>query len=136
MATLCACGCGEAIPERVRKKPATYKPGHHVRVLGPGRWQGHVTAGARLNHVRRKYGLSREAYTQLVERAGGVCMICGGVQTIRGKTELAVDHDHATGEVRGLLCYHCNAGIGHFRDDPELLARAIRYLEKTHAGRR
>lgn len=53
------------------------------------------------------------------------CIICGEAQ----KIQLAVDHDHATGVVRGALCSRCNLGLGHFRDDPELLRFAALYLE-------
>lgn len=51
------------------------------------------------------------------------CIICGL------ETDLAVDHDHLTGEVRGGLCINCNIGLGHFKDDPELLRLAALYLE-------
>jgi hypothetical protein len=43
---------------------------------------------------------------------------------------LVIDHDHTTGEVRGLLCPTCNAGLGHFKDSPELLLKAALYLQK------
>ena len=53
------------------------------------------------------------------------CVICGDTQD----QQLAIDHDHSTGAVRGALCSRCNLGLGHFRDDPELLRFAALYLE-------
>ena len=50
------------------------------------------------------------------------CVICGSEEP------LVVDHDHNTGEIRGMLCNHCNRGLGHFRDDPALLEFAAQYL--------
>ena len=75
----------------------------------------------------RRFGLSIEDYDTIHRAQGGVCAICRRPQ--RGK-RLAVDHDHETGRVRGLLCASCNTGLGHFRDDPVLLYVAAAYLGK------
>lgn len=75
--------------------------------------------------VLKRFGLTPEAYAELAEKHGGRCAICGGTQ----KRELAIDHCHKTGKVRALLCGKCNIGLGHFKDDPELLRKAAAYLE-------
>ena len=77
----------------------------------------------------KRYGLSLADYDRLLEQQAGGCAICGGVTMWRGEGRLSVDHDHETGEVRGLLCSPCNTGLGHFHDDAERLRRAIIYLE-------
>lgn len=75
-------------------------------------------------HLKTKYGLSQEEYAIMVERQGNGCAICGST------VKLNVDHDHATGKIRGLLCHGCNVSLGHFRDDTMVLKRAIEYLER------
>lgn len=75
----------------------------------------------------RRYGLTVEQYDEMLERQGHVCGICGKGPS--GKRRLAVDHDHETGGVRGLLCGECNMGIGKFKDDPELLRAALRWVD-------
>ena len=63
-----------------------------------------------------------------VYRAGkGVCAICSQP---RGARNLSLDHDHATGRLRGVLCHKCNVGLGHFNDDVSLMAQAIEYINK------
>lgn len=73
----------------------------------------------------RKYGTSEAEYQQMFERQMGLCLIC---QKPENNIKLAVDHDHATGEVRGLLCKRCNMAIGLLDDDPHIVTRAALYL--------
>jgi hypothetical protein len=74
--------------------------------------------------LARNFGLTEAEYTAQLTSQGGMCAICGR----RCKRKLAVDHDHVTGAVRGLLCMHCNLGMGHFRDSTGLLLAALGYL--------
>lgn len=95
-------------------------------------------AKTRIAYVTRLYGITIEAYTDLLAEQGGVCAICHQPETTltrRGfPRAMHVDHDHTTGAVRGLLCARCNAGIGMFGDDPARLGTAIEYL-KSHKER-
>jgi hypothetical protein len=74
------------------------------------------------------YGMTVEEFDAAAAKG---CRICGTTEW-GGKTGIAhVDHDHATpGSSRGLLCHNCNVGLGHFKDDPEILAAAIAYLSR------
>lgn len=83
--------------------------------------------------LKKNYGLNRGGYAEMAEKQGHKCAICGGQENyvIRGKKlSMAVDHCHASGAVRALLCSGCNRGLGLFRDDPAILRAAAAYLEK------
>jgi len=86
---------------------------------------------ARKNLLKRR-NLSSEEYSNLLIKQNEACAICGssvGHQTNRGKkASLAIDHDHSTGAVRGLLCNKCNRALGYFQDDVDIMRRAISYL--------
>ena len=84
-----------------------------------------VHGSARHYHLRRRYGLGADEVLSRLEAQGSSCLICR--RPIDAKTA-HVDHDHVTGKVRGILCFRCNAGMGQFADDPEVLVRAARYL--------
>lgn len=77
----------------------------------------------------RPHGLTLADYERMLIAQGSGCACCGA-QVNKSGRRLGVDHDHRTGKVRGVLCHHCNAGIGHFEDDPARLRLAIAYLEK------
>lgn len=70
----------------------------------------------------KKYGLSQEKFDALIERSEGFCEIC------EEKEFQAIDHCHETGRVRGLLCNSCNLALGGFKDNVEILRKAISYL--------
>jgi hypothetical protein len=83
---------------------------------------------ARSDWLKVAYGITRAEYDLIAERQGGLCAICR--QPSNGGRRLAVDHDHRTGAVRGLLCMNCNRMLGQGGDDPERLRQAIAYLTK------
>ena len=70
------------------------------------------------------------AFEKRIKETGGLCEVCGGVNP--SGRELHLDHCHETGEFRGALCMGCNAGIGSFRNSPDLLRKAAEYLLKTN----
>lgn len=78
---------------------------------------------ARSAYFHKRYGITVQELEDMVAEQGCLCAICR-----TGPAE-HLDHDHQTGQVRRVLCFPCNGGLGQFRDDPELLRRAIDYLE-------
>jgi hypothetical protein len=78
--------------------------------------------------LSRRYGITAEEADAMLEAQGGLCAVC------RAAPAAHVDHDHATGAVRDLLCFNCNGGLGQFRDDPVLLRAAADYVERHRAG--
>lgn len=82
----------------------------------------------------RRQGMDIDCYktvwNEWSELQGGLCAICREELGYRA----AIDHDHETGVIRGLLCFHCNVAIGHMRDNTDRLRAAIAYLEKGSGG--
>jgi Recombination endonuclease VII len=100
-------------------------------------WRETMTPEERTRYNRNAalkslYGLTLEAFESMLAAQGGVCAICGSPPGTNGGPgigrSLSVDHDHATGRIRGLLCHHCNVAIGYFREDPALFDKARAYL--------
>lgn len=85
--------------------------------------------------LKRKYGITIEEYNWILEKQENRCALCG-TDVVGGNCQhFCVDHNHETGEVRGLLCLSCNTGLGNLKDSPKLLQRAIQYLEENgHYG--
>ena len=83
----------------------------------------------KFRQLRHRYGLSREAYENLMRESGGKCQLCGGEQ------RLCVDHCHNSSVVRGILCLRCNTAIERFESVPEFPRLAAEYLEKHNEPR-
>ncbi len=90
---------------------------------------------SRMKSRLKKYGLDVGHWQLLFDQQRGQCALCRLPMEAagRGAGSAAVDHDHATGKVRGLLHNSCNQAIGLMREDPKLLRLAAKYLEKNNA---
>jgi len=86
------------------------------------------------SHLKRKFNITINDYNEMLRNQNNRCAICGIKQTYlidrrgRKKSNLNVDHNHDTGNVRGLLCQKCNSGLGYFSDSTDNLEKAIKYL--------
>ncbi len=95
--------------------------------LAERRWrEGHYerTRTIREQRYLQRYGMTLDDFDRMMTEQDGKCAICNNEQK-----RLHIDHCHATGRVRGLLCTSCNLGLGLLKDDESLLAKAIKYLE-------
>ena len=87
-------------------------------------------------NLRNRYNITLEEYDEILKAQNGVCAICGKpeITLYNGATRrLNVDHNHITGQNRGLLCLNCNTAIGSFQTDatgPELLLKAVEYIRR------
>jgi hypothetical protein len=98
------------------------KPCHNT-VTAEIRAKNH--GSVRSYHLKRRYGLSAEEVAELIRRQGGMCLVCTRAPAVH------VDHDHETGQFRGVLCFSCNGALGQFEDECERLQLAADYLEGT-----
>ena len=93
-----------------------------ARAKVPQRWR----------HASSRYGITPDQFQGMLSSQGGGCAICkvplAGHRRDRDAPQ--VDHDHATGKVREILCRLCNTALGNFRDDPALVRSALAYLER------
>ena len=79
-----------------------------------------------IRHRKRKYGMDESEYRAIVEQQEGRCLICGDKPNI----SLSIDHNHVTGQIRGLICNPCNIALSKAKESPEILRSMAQYLEK------
>lgn len=110
-----------------------YVPGKNRETNSRRYWAN--PEAARDRRLSAKHGVPIGTYAKMLSAQGGVCAICGR-DSNPGKTRFALDHNHVTNEVRGLLCTCCNQAIGQLQDSPDLLRKAAAYLENAVKGLR
>jgi hypothetical protein len=134
---VCACGCGEELPSTT-PKIKRYRVGHNPEATRDRaedrreyvRAWAHANPGKKLEHVlKHKFGLTLERYEELRAKQKNRCAICRKTEPGGNCKRWCVDHDHRTGEIRGLLCLQCNTGIGVLGDDVTGMRRAVAYFE-------
>lgn len=84
----------------------------------------------RLYNRCKQKNITIKQYLEIFRTHNGKCDICGTSHLELNKS-LGIDHNHKTGKIRGLLCNSCNIALGSFRDNPEILEKAIEYLKKN-----
>lgn len=107
------------------EKPMTIEhfPPHNKVKCGFDSWCRICRNEYKRNNSHKKYAINLDEETiKDIKDNIKECVICGSEE------KLVIDHDHKTNNVRGMLCNHCNRGLGHFRDDPLLLEFAAQYL--------
>lgn len=120
----------KANPEKARARGRVYDAKHIDKNALRARRYYFERGGKEKQQERlfaRKYGITVGQYRELLEVQGGACAICHYVP----RRMLDVDHDHETGEVRGLLCNRCNKGLTMFREDADCFVRAAEYLREA-----
>jgi hypothetical protein len=120
----------ESVTQRVDGEDERTYTNRKARVYRALRKEGYKD-----NEMKSKYGISLAKYNEMLELQDGVCKICKKEETAKSRNSsksrgLAIDHCHETGQVRGLLCTKCNTALGGFKDDPNLLKKAIEYLNE------
>jgi len=130
------------VPKRTRVDPSEWPNGERwcagcqffvpIFYTRGSRCRACASVGAHESHLKRTYGISREDYDRLLAWQGGRCYIC---QQVPRSKRLAVDHDHVTGQVRGLLCandeFGCNVTLRRLLNDVTMAKRAMAYVTMT-----
>lgn len=101
---------------------------HHMK--------GYCRHHFKMSQAASYYGIPMKEMLKIFSRAGGKCEICKKDLVLHGseyksrKNVACIDHCHSTGKVRGLLCFNCNSGLGHFSDDINKIKHALKYLNR------
>jgi len=135
MAELTCKGCSAVFYERKRRKYCS-KSCFEKHYSPPLKYDGDKKQRRLMVNIKStmsRFGKTIDDYFLMFENQQGKCGCCGKHQD-QEPQRLQIDHCHKTNQIRGLLCWDCNAGIGKLGDDLEGVKNAIRYLENTNGG--
>lgn len=120
--------------ERQRQRTRRWRADNRERVAESNRrWytanKHKAVQAMRRQNLKDRYGLTLDEYDRMYDSQEGKCAICKRVGGTSRMERLHVDHSHETGQIRGLLCFRCNTGIGMLGDTVDALSRAVAYLQ-------
>lgn len=125
---------------KTTEHPKAEKKGHLCKPCASKRatdWYKNNKEQYFYNQIKAKYGITKTDYLNLLQQQDNKCAVCGDEEKVLNnwdKTQtrnLAIDHCHDTGIIRGLLCYRCNTTLGKVEDSPLLLRNLANYLERS-----
>lgn len=117
---------------RRKQTNARYREKHRAKLrAGHAAWRWQNAERIRDYRLRHFYGMTTEDAQAMLAAQDGLCAVCSTPLEYPSK-QAHIDHDHATGKVRGVVCIPCNTGIGHV-ERPGWLAMALEYLKTTVA---
>jgi hypothetical protein len=101
----------------------------HSKMMQDYKIKGLKKQSDRKVNLKRRYGIAQSEYDKMYNFQKGKCALCDA-ETIgrKGAVNFCVDHNHKTGDVRGLLCHNCNVVLGKIKDNREWLSRALKYI--------
>ena len=115
---------------RMSESSRLYRSKHkaHIKVFNK-RYRLEHKEAIRLQRMEKRYGLSKSDYEKLLLKQGGACAICRGTKWEGSGPH--IDHDHASGNVRGILCTRCNTALGQIHDSLATARGLVEYLEQS-----
>lgn len=119
--------------EKIKNDPELLREYNEKRRVRMTQWRKENPEKHAANNKKHRYyayGLTDVAIARLFAEQEGRCAICQKELDLHASRKWCIDHNHDTGQVRGILCYPCNVAIGQFQDSPAMLMRAITYLEQ------
>jgi hypothetical protein len=116
-----------------KEKAMIYRKKYRILkgAINSRKWRTNNPIKSRDSYYKYQYGISFKEYEEILKNQNNVCAICGN----KTDRNLCVDHNHETGEVRGLLCLDCNSALGHFKDNKKYLNNAIKYLNSNNSNK-